>query len=441
MDRSIGLYRAFSSRMRGSLGLLLMPALVAAAPLPAAELLIASSPESLADGAAVLRFDAATGAPLGALVAAGSGGLEQPVAMVLGPAGDLFVLGEAEGVLRFDGETGAFLGIFVAEVEDAAGLNDPTDLAFGPDGHLYIANDDNDTVFRFDGVTGASLGAFVAAGAGGLDRPSALTFAPGGDLLVATSGGSVLRYHGSTAASLGVFVATGSGGLNRPSRMRFGPDGNLYLRSTIQPPPNTPPSARQILRYAGTDGAFLGVFVPESASDPDDFAFGPDGDLYASSFEGGRVVLRYRGSDGAPLGVFVAAGSGGLARPEPLLFRSTTSCTPSPTVLCLEEDRFAVEAEWRVPEGTTGEGHAVELTDDTGYFWFFDPANVELIVKVLDACVPAYQRFWVFASGLTNVEVVLTVTDTQTGESNTYMNPLDEPFQPVQDTGAFATCP
>ena len=82
----------------------------------------------------------------------------------------------------------------------------------------------------------------------------------------------------------------------------------------------------------------------------------------------------------------------------------------------------------------------VHLTDDTGYLWFFNPDNVEVVVKVLDACEP-FGRFWVFAGGLTNVEVDLTVTDSTTGQTNTYHNNLNEPFAPIQDTDAFATCP
>ena len=43
--------------------------------------------------------------------------------------------------------------------------------------------------------------------------------------------------------------------------------------------------------------------------------------------------------------------------------------------------------------------------------------------------------------GLTNVEVELTVTDTETAEVRSYFNPLGKAFAPVQDIAAFATCP
>jgi hypothetical protein len=115
------------------------------------------------------------------------------------------------------------------------------------------------------------------------------------------------------------------------------------------------------------------------------------------------------------------------------------SCTASPTILCLNDDRFAVTAMWRTDSGS-GSATAVELTGDTGYFWFFDPANVELVTKVLNGCALT-NAYWVFAGGLTNVGVVLTVVDTQTGTPAYYVNSAGPAFQPIQDTKALATCP
>ena len=123
-------------------------------------------------------------------------------------------------------------------------------------------------------------------------------------------------------------------------------------------------------------------------------------------------------------------------RPAP----SGGSCTASNTRLCLAGSRFRVEAAWTTRDGDTGAGRAVPLTSDTGYFWFFSNTNVEMVVKVLDGCA-LNNRYWVFAGGLTNTRVRLTVTDMQTGTSKQYNNPQGTAFQPIQDTGAFATCP
>jgi hypothetical protein len=99
-----------------------------------------------------------------------------------------------------------------------------------------------------------------------------------------------------------------------------------------------------------------------------------------------------------------------------------------------------VEATWQTSDGTTGAAHAVRLTDDSGYLWFFAASNVEVIVKVLNACA-LNSRYWVFAGGLTNVRTVITVTDSETGMLKSYTNPQGTAFQPIQDTSAFQTCP
>lgn len=118
----------------------------------------------------------------------------------------------------------------------------------------------------------------------------------------------------------------------------------------------------------------------------------------------------------------------------------TRTDAPPPPPLVLGEGRFEVDVEWQTPSGTQGFGRAQPLTSDTGYFWFFRPENVELMVKVLDAC-STFDRFWVFAGGLTSVEVTLRVRDTETDTVRQYRNPVSTPFQPSQDTDAFATCP
>lgn len=106
----------------------------------------------------------------------------------------------------------------------------------------------------------------------------------------------------------------------------------------------------------------------------------------------------------------------------------------------LRDGRFRIEAAFTVPAGTPQPARPQKLTDDTVVFSFLDPANKELVIKVLDAC-PLNARYWVFSGGLTNVAVTLKVTDTRTGTVKTYTNPPSTAFPPKLDTGAFATCP
>ena len=90
---------------------------------------------------------------------------------------------------------------------------------------------------------------------------------------------------------------------------------------------------------------------------------------------------------------------------------SAAPCTPSPTTLCLNDSRFEVEVSWRDSRGRTGVGQAKSITADTGYFWFFSEANIELVIKVLDAR-SINQKYWVFFGALSSVEYDLTVKDT-----------------------------
>lgn len=119
-------------------------------------------------------------------------------------------------------------------------------------------------------------------------------------------------------------------------------------------------------------------------------------------------------------------------------------CAPGDLTLCLVDDRFEVDVVWSVRPGTDaeppslGRGHArpFDFSDDSGTFWFFDDANIELVVKVLDGR-PLNGHFWVFYGALSNVEYWIRVTDTETGERRAYFNPPGE-LCGSGDTGAFA---
>lgn len=117
---------------------------------------------------------------------------------------------------------------------------------------------------------------------------------------------------------------------------------------------------------------------------------------------------------------------------------TSSTCTEDTTSICLNNGRFRVRTTWTSPTAT-GNGGGVRLTGDTGLFWFFNNANVELVVKVLNACA-LNNRFWVFAGGLTDVKVKISITDTTTGATKEFDTAGGSAFAPIQDTDAFATC-
>ena len=136
-----------------------------------------------------------------------------------------------------------------------------------------------------------------------------------------------------------------------------------------------------------------------------------------------------------------AGGSNTTSKQVAISGGGSTPCVPDDKTLCLNNGRFQVRTHWARTDGTSGDGHGVSLTGDSGYFWFFDSSNIEAVTKVLNGC-SLNNAYWVFAAGLTNVQVDLDVLDTQTGIPYSKENPQGTPFAPIQDTGAFpASCP
>lgn len=122
-------------------------------------------------------------------------------------------------------------------------------------------------------------------------------------------------------------------------------------------------------------------------------------------------------------------------------------CVEGPEIACLLDGRFEVTVEWRDFQDGTGTGKLMDFqgaraaSDESAFFWFFGPTNFEMGVKMVDACAPPFNHFWVFVSGLTNVSYQLRVRDTETGAERAYSNPLGTLPQTMGDVEAFACQP
>ena len=70
-------------------------------------------------------------------------------------------------------------------------------------------------------------------------------------------------------------------------------------------------------------------------------------------------------------------------------------------------------------------------TDQSVSFYSFQDGNVEVFVKMVDACShPGFVSFWLFAAGATNAQTEITVRDTQSGQIRTITNPAGQLFRP-----------
>lgn len=185
---------------------------------------------------AIFEYDGRTGAFVRVLVTPNLGQLNGPDAgMTIGPDGNLYVPSYfTNQVKRYSLVDGAYLGNF--PLAAGSGLSRPRTVAFGPHGWVCVTSEGNDRVLVFDALTGAFVKALVIDDplttpdeTGGLDAPTGLAFGPDGRLYVASGNtDSVLRYDATTGAFVDVFVASGAGGSDFPTFLAFRPDAAVY---------------------------------------------------------------------------------------------------------------------------------------------------------------------------------------------------------------------
>ncbi len=118
-------------------------------------------------------------------------------------------------------------------------------------------------------------------------------------------------------------------------------------------------------------------------------------------------------------GVALAAGSAYSAFASGLVAQGSADRT----AYLGDGGRFRVDVTWQDFAGRSGVAKIVDSTGHTGLFWFFEPANVELLLKVLDGR-DLNDAFWVYWGSASNVAYTVTVTDTVTGQPKVYQNGL-----------------
>ncbi len=426
----------------------------------------------------VNRFSGADGHSLGALVPLGGGiGMDPIHNFTFGPDGNLYVTSFSfGGVRRFNGKTGAFMDVFVPP----GGNNQPADVAFAPDGSLYVSENQTGVIEHYSGANGLLLGTLTPIVGTPHFNLEGLKFGPDGNLYVtdySASGGGVFRFNGQTGAFMDVFIpasqlsspyivfgpcatgqgslcaadgrfritaawrtTTGQSGIGQPGQLT-GDTGDFWFfdSSNIE-------ALAKVLNGCGVNGHFwffAGGLTNVNVT------------LKVEDTKTGRVktYTNPQNSVFVPIqdtAAFATCTADDLVEPPPsdperiepaasAPAESSIDSDPSCAGLCLDNGRFAVSAHW-LAGAQSGSANGVELTPDTGYLWFFDASNVEAVVKVLDGC-GINGHYWVFAGGLTNVEVDLTITDSTTGRAKTYHNPANTAFRAVQDTSAFAAGP
>ena len=212
----------------------------------------------------------------------------------------------------------------------------------------------------------------------------------------------------------------------------------------------------QVVRSGGSDGA-VSVHVTTadgSATAGADYTAVDAVVTFAAGQSGTKAVMVpvlddgiLEGNETVNLALSGATGGAALGAPSAATLTildddlPTGPCQSDEHTLCLSGNRFQVQVRFRPPGQAERLATRIELSDRAGLFWFFNPANVEMLLKVQNACVDPFQHYWVFLAATTNVEYTVTVVDTERSIVRTYNNPQGQAAVPVQDTDAFATCP
>jgi len=371
-----------------------------------------------------------------------------PSGIAAGPDGNLWFTESAAGRIGRISTAGV---VTEFELPPASRNRGPADIVSGPDGNLWFTEARGGLIGRI--TTNGIIREFPAAT---FNSPGGITSGPDGNLWFTDSYGYGANVARMTTAGVATefstsdfdysfapiaitvgqdhslwFVPSATGGVGRLSTSGAAADfaipspGNLRgITAGSGVLWFTEGSANKIGRISQS-GDVTEFSIPSAGSGPAGIAAGADGNIWFTELQGNRIGR--------------ITPSGEIT--EFMISTEQASCTTDAATLCLNGGRYQVRAEWDLPsQGASGHGNAVPLTGDTGTFWFFQSTSVEVIVKVLDGCAENGHA-WVFAAGLTNVGVTLTVTDTQMNEARIYTNPADTAFQPIQDTAAFATCP
>lgn len=112
-----------------------------------------------------------------------------------------------------------------------------------------------------------------------------------------------------------------------------------------------------------------------------------------------------------------------------------TACTPSATRLCLQGGRFEATLT-AIANSTSYTGQAFVLGDNSGGFWLFSPANIEVSVKVLDGAA-VNGKFWTFHGAATNAAYTLTVKDRANASQIRTFTKLADSYCGGADVGSF----
>ena len=180
-----------------------------------------------------------------------------PTGLAFGPAGEVYVASYGtSSVIELDPLTGETVGTVLPS--DSGLLGADNGMMVSAAGQLFVPGYDSSSVARVDLATAEVDAQFVASGIGGLLETRGIVD-EGATILVGGEGsGEIYRFDAGTGALIDTLIT----GLNRPTGMALDTDGSLLVLW-----------GNRVRRYDRTTGALLGIL-----------AYGADGGISGGTF-------------------------------------------------------------------------------------------------------------------------------------------------------------
>jgi DNA-binding beta-propeller fold protein YncE len=166
-----------------------------------------------------------------------------PTGIAFGPNGEIYVASYGQSrVAELDPTSGVEIGTVLPSDSGLSGADNG--MMVSASGKLYVPGYDSSTVARVDLATSVIDADFVAAGTSDLFETRGIVD-EGATILVGGEGsGEIYRFNAETGAAMGTLIT----GLNRPTGMAIDTDGTLLVLS-----------GNRVRRYDRTTGAMLGI--------------------------------------------------------------------------------------------------------------------------------------------------------------------------------------
>ena len=195
----------------------------------------------------ILRFDRMTGQLIDAF--ASGGGLANPIDISVNSGFFYVSSGNTDEILRYSPD-GTFKDVFVNSNE----LQKPHGITFGPDGNLYVVNNETNEILKtkIQNDVKLEIEKFVTDASSALYQPKHLEIYNNKICVSSYLTNDIHCYDEDTGKSLGKLTVSFNRALISRDNSVVGPDGELYVSDNLR---------NDILRYDGVTGLFSGVVV------------------------------------------------------------------------------------------------------------------------------------------------------------------------------------